>query len=83
MHFNEIPKKFILFHFHHFQLFRFCIRNKYYFCFVKWITIILSLYLIALSNMPCADMEVDSAVHKTAQFSSEAKIVFISNTKSK
>lgn len=27
---------------------------------------------MALSNMPCADMEVNSAAHKTAQFSSEA-----------
>jgi len=26
---------------------------------------------MALSNMPCADMEVNSAMHKTAQFSSE------------
>lgn len=39
---------------------------------MKWITVILSLYLMALSNMPCADMEVDSAAHKIAQFSSEA-----------
>ncbi|MEN2401168.1 DUF6660 family protein [Flavobacterium sp. MC2016-06] len=39
---------------------------------MKWITIILSIYLIALSNMPCADMEVNSIVHQTAQFSSES-----------
>jgi len=39
---------------------------------MKWIAILLSIYLVALSNMPCADMEVDSAVHKTAQFSSES-----------
>ena len=39
---------------------------------MKWIAILLSIYLMALSNMPCADMEVDSAAHKTAQFSSEA-----------
>ncbi|WET03165.1 DUF6660 family protein [Flavobacterium sp. YJ01] len=38
---------------------------------MKWIAIILSVYLMALSNMPCADMEVNSAMHKTAQFSSE------------
>lgn len=38
---------------------------------MKWITIILSVYLMALSNMPCADMEVNSAAHKTARFSSE------------
>lgn len=38
---------------------------------MKWIAIILSIYLMALSNMPCADMEVNSAMHKTAQFSSE------------
>jgi hypothetical protein len=38
---------------------------------MKWIAILLSLYLMALSNMPCADMEVDSAAHKTARFSSE------------
>ncbi|MHC0440346.1 MULTISPECIES: DUF6660 family protein [unclassified Flavobacterium] len=39
---------------------------------MKWITVLLSIYLIALSSMPCADMEVNSAAHKTAQFSSEA-----------
>lgn len=39
---------------------------------MKWIALLLSIYLMALSNMPCADMEVDSAMHKTAQFSSEA-----------
>ncbi len=39
---------------------------------MKWITIILSIYLMTLSNMPCADMEVNSAAHKTARFSSEA-----------
>ena len=39
---------------------------------MKWIAILLSIYLMALSNMPCADMEVNSAAHKTAQFSSEA-----------
>ncbi|WP_317047243.1 DUF6660 family protein [Flavobacterium sharifuzzamanii] len=38
---------------------------------MKWITVILSIYLLALSNMPCADMEVNSAMHKTAQFASE------------
>lgn len=38
---------------------------------MKWIAIIMSIYLMALSNMPCADMEVNSAMHKTAQFSSE------------
>ncbi|WP_026729550.1 DUF6660 family protein [Flavobacterium denitrificans] len=38
---------------------------------MKWITVLLSIYLMALSNMPCADMEVNSAMHKTAQFSSE------------
>ncbi|KIO51698.1 DUF6660 family protein [Flavobacterium hibernum] len=38
---------------------------------MKWITIILSIYLMALSNMPCADMEVNSAAHKVAEFSSE------------
>ncbi|MBB4802812.1 hypothetical protein HNP37_002887 [Flavobacterium nitrogenifigens] len=38
---------------------------------MKWIAILLSVYLMALSNMPCADMEVNSAMHKTAQFSSE------------
>ena len=26
---------------------------------------------MALSNMPCADMEINSAMHKTAQFASE------------
>ena len=31
----------------------------------------MSIYLMALSNMPCADMEVNSAMHKTAQFASE------------
>ncbi len=30
------------------------------------------MYLMALSNMPCADLEVSSVAHKTAQFSSEA-----------
>jgi hypothetical protein len=39
---------------------------------VKWIAIILSLYLLVLSNMPCADLEIGSAIHKTAQFSSES-----------
>ncbi|WP_243854605.1 DUF6660 family protein [Flavobacterium sp. 270] len=39
---------------------------------MKWITIILSIYLIALSNMPCADMEVNSIVHQKAQFSSDS-----------
>ena len=39
---------------------------------MKWIAIVMSIYLMALSNMPCADMEVDSVAHKTAQFSSEA-----------
>ncbi|MDQ6469713.1 hypothetical protein RB619_03575 [Flavobacterium sp. LHD-80] len=39
---------------------------------MKWIAALLSIYLMALSNMPCADMEVDSVMHKTAQFSSEA-----------
>ncbi|WP_428229343.1 DUF6660 family protein [Flavobacterium sp.] len=39
---------------------------------MKWITIILSLYLMALSNMPCADLEVGSASHKMSQFSSDA-----------
>ena len=39
---------------------------------MKWITIILSIYLLALSNFPCADLEVNSAAHKTAQFSSDA-----------
>lgn len=38
---------------------------------MKWIAIVMSIYLMALSNMPCADMEVNSAMHKTAQFSSE------------
>ncbi|MCP2025554.1 hypothetical protein L1276_000694 [Flavobacterium sp. HSC-32F16] len=38
---------------------------------MKWITVLLSIYLIALSNMPCADMEVNSAMHTTAQFASE------------
>ncbi|MFC4389669.1 DUF6660 family protein [Flavobacterium quisquiliarum] len=38
---------------------------------MKWIAIIMSIYLMALSNMPCADMEVNSAMHKTAQFASE------------
>ena len=38
---------------------------------MKWIAILLSIYLMALSNMPCADMEVDSAMHTTAHFSSE------------
>jgi len=38
---------------------------------VKWITAILSIYLIMLSSMPCADLEDNSAVHKTSQFSSE------------
>ncbi|TDP03328.1 DUF6660 family protein [Flavobacterium sp. 245] len=38
---------------------------------MKWIAALLSIYLMALSNMPCADMEVNSAMHKTAQFSSE------------
>lgn len=38
---------------------------------MKWFTVILSIYLMALSNMPCADMEVNSAMHKTAQFASE------------
>ncbi|MEN2412404.1 DUF6660 family protein [Flavobacterium mesophilum] len=39
---------------------------------MKWIAVFLSIYLMALSNLPCADMEVNSALHKTAQFSSEA-----------
>ncbi|WP_141384455.1 DUF6660 family protein [Flavobacterium flevense] len=30
---------------------------------MKWFNIILSIYLIALASMPCADMEVNSAVH--------------------
>lgn len=47
-------------------------RKNITFTTVKWITIILSVYLLALSNMPCADMEVNSAAHKIAQFSSEA-----------
>ncbi|WP_289658728.1 DUF6660 family protein [Flavobacterium panacagri] len=38
---------------------------------MKWIAIVMSIYLMALSNMPCADMEVNSAMHKTAQFASE------------
>jgi hypothetical protein len=38
---------------------------------MRWIAIVMSIYLMALSNMPCADMEVNSAMHKTAQFSSE------------
>lgn len=38
---------------------------------MKWITVLLSIYLMALSNMPCADMEVNSPMHNTAQFASE------------
>lgn len=38
---------------------------------MKWIAIVMSIYLMALSNMPCADLEVNSAMHKSAQFSSE------------
>ena len=38
---------------------------------MKWIAILMSIYLMALSNMPCADMEVNSAMHKTTEFSSE------------
>jgi hypothetical protein len=34
-------------------------------------TIILSIYLLAVSNIPCADLEVNSAVHQTAQFSAD------------
>lgn len=39
---------------------------------MKWLAILLSIYLLALSNMPCADMEVNSIAHKKAQFASEA-----------
>ncbi|MCR4029918.1 MULTISPECIES: DUF6660 family protein [Flavobacterium] len=38
---------------------------------MKWIAILMSIYLMVLSNMPCADMEVNSAMHKTVQFASE------------
>lgn len=38
---------------------------------MKWIPVILSIYLITLSSIPCADLEVYSGIHKTAQFSSE------------
>lgn len=30
---------------------------------MKWLNIILSIYLIALASMPCADVEVNSAGH--------------------
>jgi hypothetical protein len=48
------------------------VRNKNpIFTVVKWIAIILAVYLITLSSMPCADLEVNSSAHKIAQFSSE------------
>ncbi len=33
---------------------------------MKWLNIILSVYLIALACMPCADMEINSATHSLA-----------------
>lgn len=40
------------------------------FTFVKWITTIMSIYLIALSCLPCADMEVNSPAHALTELSS-------------
>lgn len=63
---------FLIFKNKHHKIFTFCKRINIIFVLMKWITILLSIYLMALSNMPCADMEVNSVAHKTAQFSSEA-----------
>ncbi|WP_319800119.1 MULTISPECIES: DUF6660 family protein [Flavobacterium] len=38
---------------------------------MKWLNIILSIYLIALACMPCADMEVNSAGHSLAVHQSD------------
>jgi hypothetical protein len=40
------------------------------FTLVKWITTIISIYLIALSCLPCADMEVNSPAHALTALSS-------------
>ncbi len=37
---------------------------------MKLINYILSIYLVALSSIPCADMEVSSAAHKAVEISS-------------
>ena len=38
---------------------------------MKWFNIILSIYLVALACMPCADIEIDSASHSLAVHQSE------------
>ena len=43
-----------------------CISKKTIFTSVKLLNIILSIYLVALSCLPCADMEVSSAAHTDA-----------------
>lgn len=35
---------------------------------MKWLNLILSIYLIALSCLPCADLEVNSAAHSSSEF---------------
>jgi hypothetical protein len=38
---------------------------------MKWMNLILSIYLIALSFLPCADLEVNSLVHISKELSSD------------
>lgn len=38
---------------------------------MKLLNFILSMYLVALSCLPCADIEVDSAMHSVAEHKSE------------
>lgn len=37
---------------------------------VRWINYIFSIYLIVLSCLPCADMEVNSSIHSSKELSS-------------
>lgn len=37
---------------------------------MKWINLILSIYIITLSCLPCADVEVNSLVHSSVEFAS-------------
>ena len=51
-------------------------NRRYYKLFVifatmKWFNIILSIYLVGLACMPCADIEIDSASHSLATHQSK------------
>lgn len=38
---------------------------------MKWITAILSLYLVFLSSLPCSDIEETSPIHERTEFASD------------